>query len=153
MMKRFVIWTMFLSYCLLMLPAEVLARRLPPADFEQMYRVAASGDLGALMAASSRGLDLNAKNSNGDTGVCAAIKRNDYMAYNTFIKAGAFSKPGCISLISASRYNDFMASPHAIEYSRYPRSFIPRENQDWIIVGATSGLVAGLVWLISEATK
>ena len=83
MMKRFVVWTMFLSYCLLMLPAEVLARRLPPADFEQMYRVAASGDLGALMAASSRGLDLNAKNSDGDTGVCAAIKRNDYMAYNT----------------------------------------------------------------------
>lgn len=151
-MKRFALWTMLFSFCLTLLPTDVWARKLPPADFEEMYRVAASGNLGSLMAASSRGLDLDARNSNGDTGLCVAIKRSDFLAYNTFIKAGAHNHPPCVNRIPAAQYGSFIDSPGAIKYSRYPSSFTPRENNDWLIAGAFAAMAVAIVYIVRSAT-
>jgi len=151
-MKRFALWTMLFSFCLTLLPADVWARKLPPADFEEMYRVAASGNLGSLMAASSRGLDLDARNSDGDTGLCVAIKRGDFLAYNTFIKAGAHNRPPCVNRIAAAQYDSFMDSPSAIKYSRYPGSFTPRENHDWLIAGAVAAMAVAVGYVVKSAT-
>lgn len=153
MLKRCMILTILLAYGGALLPTDVWARRLPPADFEQMYSLASGGNLASLLAAENRGLDLDAVNSNGDTGVCAAIRRNDYLAYNTFIKAGAQSKPGCIFDISTAKYENFINSPNTIKYSQYPASWEPRENNDWVIVGVAASFVYGLYWLVSAATK
>lgn len=152
MIRQVILRIMLFSFCLTLFPADVWARKLPPADFEEMYRVAASGNLGSLMAASSRGLDLNARNRNGDTGLCVAIRRGDFLAYNTFIKAGAHNHPPCVNRISSEQYESFMESPKSIKYSRYPGSFTPRESNDWFVAAGFTAAVAGIIGVILAAT-
>lgn len=151
MIRQVVLRIMFFSFCLTLFPADVWARKLPPADFGEMYRVAASGNLGSLMAASSRGLDLDARNSDGDTGLCVAIRRGDFLAYNTFIKAGAHNHPPCVNRISSAQYKSFMESPNSIKYSRYPGSFTPRESDDWFVAAGFTAIAAGIVAVIIAA--
>ncbi len=152
-MRRFVSSVVCVSMLLSSLPVNVWARKLPPADFGQMYSVAARGDLGALLAASERGLDLDAPNSSGDSGICVAIKHGDIMAYNTFIKAGASVHPMCVNYLDRRRYESFLAMPNVVKYSDYPTSFVPRENYDYYIVGAVGALVAGIAWVVMNATS
>lgn len=152
-MKSFVLWTMLCAFCLTLFPANVMARKLPPADFEEMYRVAASGNLGSLMAASSRGLDLDARNPDGDTGLCMAVRRGNFLAYNTFIKAGAHNHPPCVNRIPSAQYKRFMDSPNSIKYSRYPGSFEVRESHDWEIVGAFAAAAGAFIYVVVESIK
>ena len=70
-------------------------RPLPPDDFGSMYRMAARGDVVSLHEAVSRGLNIDAVNADGDTGVCVAVKQRDAKAYNTFRAAGASGSPPC----------------------------------------------------------
>ncbi len=74
---------------------EAYMRPLPPDDFGSMYRMAARGDVVSLHEAVSRGLNIDAVNADGDTGVCVAVKRRDAKAYNTFRAAGASGTPPC----------------------------------------------------------
>ena len=151
-MKRCVALVVCLSFCFSLMPHNLYARKLPPANFGDMYSMAASGNLGGLLAAHSRGLDLDARDRNGDAGVCVAIKRGDYLAYNTFIKAGASHHPPCLNEISRSRYESFISSPNAIKYSEYPTSFTPRESNDYTIMAASILGALGLFWLVTNAT-
>ncbi|MBR1649168.1 MAG: hypothetical protein IJ689_07760 [Alphaproteobacteria bacterium] len=152
-MKRFIailtcvgfIWGMGVS-------SAQATQKLPPADFNDMYSTAARGDLGSLLAASHRGLDLNAPNKEGDAGICVAIKRGDYMAYNTFIKAGAMQHPRCVNFLAQSEYNSFVSSPRAVKYSQYPTSFKPRESSDWLTAGGVLALIAGLAWVVTSSS-
>ncbi len=144
MIRTLALWMIFLS-CLIFFSGNVWARKLPPADFEEMYNVAASGDLGALMAASRRGLDLDARNKDGDTGLCMAVKRGNYLAYNTFIKAGAHNHPPCVNRMPAAQYQKFIDSSHSIKYSQYPRSFAPRESDDWSIIAVIGATIAAVL--------
>ena len=88
-----------LSYALTMATlvstTEAYMRPLPPDDFGSMYRMAARGDVVSLHEAVSRGLNIDAVNADGDTGVCVAVKRRDAKAYNTFRAAGASGSPPC----------------------------------------------------------
>ena len=88
-----------LSYALTMATlvstTEAYMRPLPPDDFGSMYRMAARGDVVSLHEAVSRGLNIDAVNDDGDTGVCVAVKRRDAKAYNTFRAAGASGTPPC----------------------------------------------------------
>ena len=88
-----------LSYALtiatLVSTTEAYMRPLPPDDFGSMYRMAARGDVVSLHEAVSRGLNIDAVNADGDTGVCVAVKRRDAKAYNTFRAAGASGSPPC----------------------------------------------------------
>ncbi len=152
-MKRYIAMLTCCTFFASLLPANVWARKLPPANFGDMYSMASKGDLGALLAASHRGLDLDAVNKDGDAGVCVAVKRGDFMAYNTFIKAGAMPHPPCVNLISKSKYDSFMSSSNAIKYSEYPTSFVPRESSDWGIVGAVVLGVAGMFWVVTNSGK
>ena len=69
--------------------------RLSPANFAYMYNMAANGEISKLANAISRGLNINAVNEYGDTGVCVAARRYDATAYRTFIRLGANPKPEC----------------------------------------------------------
>ncbi len=89
-----------------------------PRSFEAMYAAAARGDVPALRNAVHRGLRIDSPNAAGDTGVCAAIKRNDYQAYNSFILAGARRYPGCLNRISASKYRKFIKSDQIVPFAR-----------------------------------
>ena len=88
-----------LSYALTMATlvstTEAYMRALPPDDFGSMYRMAARGDVVSLHEAVSRGLNIDAVNADGDTGVCVAVKQRDAKAYNTFRAAGASGSPPC----------------------------------------------------------
>ena len=75
--------------------AQAYMRPLSPYNFNEMYKMAARGDVTSLHKAISRGLNINAMDANGDTGVCVAVKRRDAKAYNTFRAAGASGSPPC----------------------------------------------------------
>lgn len=83
-------------------------RPLSPYNFNEMYKMAARGDVASLHKAISRGLNINAMDANGDTGVCVAVKRRDAKAYNTFRAAGASGSPPCRWNIS--HWNSFIDS-------------------------------------------
>ena len=150
-MRRYLTLLVLVAFIMSLVPFQAMARRLQPADFEDMYDLASDGNLGALMAATSRGLDIDALNSDGDAGICVAVKRGDYMAYNTFIKAGALAHHPCINNINKSRYASFMSSSRAVKYSEYPTSFIPRESGDLATILSLIGTVIGLGWIVSTA--
>lgn len=86
------------------------ARGAAPRSFEAMYAAAARGDVAGLRSAVHRGLKIDSPDSRGDTGICAAIKRRDYKAYNSFIMAGANSAPACLAYIAPAKYQKFMKS-------------------------------------------
>ena len=69
---------------------------LPPISFANLYRIAADGNLQGLKDVQRRGLNLDSTNMDGDTAVCVAIKRQDYLAYKTLLRAGAKSNPNCV---------------------------------------------------------
>ena len=75
--------------------AQAYMRPLSPYNFNEMYKMAARGDVASLHKAISRGLNINAMDANGDTGVCVAVKRRDAKAYNTFRAVGASGSPHC----------------------------------------------------------
>ena len=71
------------------------ATRLSPQNFNKMYYLATKGKVGILREAVGRGLNIDAVNPNGDTGLCIAVKRKDRVAYNTFRMSGANPRHPC----------------------------------------------------------
>lgn len=128
-------------------------QKLSPQDFNEMYSLASNGKLGSLQAAASRGLNLNAQNPQGDSGICVAIKQGDIRAYNTFIKAGAHIHPPCMNYLSQAEIDRFQSQPQVIKYSDYPTSFKPRESKDWAIVGGVGAIVGSIVWVMMLLTN
>ena len=82
-------------------------RGLVPQSWNQMYKFASQGKINVLKMAVDRGLDIDTPNEDGDTGLCVAIKRTDYRAYNSFRAAGADPRPACINEIAAADYDNF----------------------------------------------
>ena len=93
-------WLKFTKFAVIALMAAgaktAHAYNLSPISFANFYQIAAEGDLQGLKNVEHRGLNLNSTNQNGDTAVCVAIKRKDYLAYKTLIRAGAKSNPDCV---------------------------------------------------------
>lgn len=54
---------------------------LSPLSFNEMYAHASRGNLTVLNNAILRGMNINAVNGDGDTGICVAIRRGDHIAY------------------------------------------------------------------------
>ena len=79
-------FTVFFAAVFWLLPDT--AKAVSSRTFDSMYAAAARGDVPALREAMHRGLRIDAVNRSGDTGVCAAVKRQDYRAYNAFVQAG-----------------------------------------------------------------
>lgn len=97
---------LFISLLLASSSAEAISDR----SFAAMYKSASDGDVAALRTAIHRGLRIDALNSRGETGICVAIKKSDYTAYNSFIAAGARANPACLRKISRVKYQKFMSS-------------------------------------------
>ena len=103
-------------------PMLCQAQGLRPASFNDMYAAASQGKIGILKDAVYRGMDINAVNEDGDTGLCMAIRRWDYRAYNSFRAAGAAPQTYCTGTIPRDHYEDFMSS------SRIPEFFKHEQN-------------------------
>lgn len=94
------------------------AKAVSSRTFDAMYAAAARGDVPSLREAMHRGLRIDAVNRSGDTGVCAAVKRRDYRAYNAFIQAGARANPPCLARIGRAEYEEFINSDEIVIYAR-----------------------------------
>ncbi len=94
------------------------AEAISSVSFQAMYAAASRGDVEGLRSAMHRGLKIDSVNQKGDTGVCVAIKRGDYKAYNAFIQAGARDNPPCLARIKRSKYERFIASDKIVRFPR-----------------------------------
>lgn len=119
---------------------------LSPENFNKMYYVATLGKVGVLREAVNRGLNIDSLNPNGDTGLCIAVKKNNYIAYNTFRMAGANPRHPCTYRMY-KEYSAFLESNktvHAEKVVGNEESLYYNERDwgwwPWIIGGA---LLAG----------
>lgn len=119
--KTICITTIF-SFSLAVLPktANAYGYRLTPESFEEMYSLAQSGRVEALRASVNRGLNIDAMNSDGDTGLCVAARRHDSYTYNSFRAAGANPRHPCTQTIND--YEDFIVSSRAVSPTSTPRA-------------------------------
>ncbi len=86
---------------------------LSPENFNKMYYVATLGKVGILREAVNRGLNIDSVNPNGDTGLCIAVKKNNYIAYNTFRMAGANPRHSCTYKMY-KEYSQFLESNRTV---------------------------------------
>ena len=93
--RTFGIWGFFLANLVLAENVLAFGGRLSPRDFNKMYYLASTGRVGILREAVGRGLNIDAVNPNGDTGLCIAVKRKNYRAYNSFRMSGANPRHAC----------------------------------------------------------
>ncbi|MBO5442142.1 MAG: ankyrin repeat domain-containing protein, partial [Alphaproteobacteria bacterium] len=87
--------------------------KLSPQNFNKMYWLAQHGKVDILREAVNRGLNINSVNPNGDTGLCIAIKRNDYVAYNSFRMSGANTRHPCTYKMG-KEYREFLENNKAV---------------------------------------
>ena len=121
------------------------AYNLAPQSFENFYAVAAEGDLQGLKNMQRRGLNMDATNQNGDTAVCVAVKKQDYLAYKTLIRAGAKSHPACLEKIPEYAHKSFLANYN----QKYAAPETPTnwtKNSTALFIGG--GIAAGVVALV-----
>ncbi len=125
--------------------AYAITGRLSPADFNMMYHMAAKGKIGILREAINRGLNIDAMNPNGDTGLCIAVKRKDYIAYNTFRMSGANPHHPCTYRMH-QEYKEFLDSRQAAQTDRIignEESLYYKDDETnwwpWILGGAALG--------------
>lgn len=123
------------------------AYNLSPISFENLYSIAADGDLQGLKDVQRRGLNLDSPNMDGDTAVCVAIKRQDYLAYKTLIRAGAKSNPDCVERLPEYAHKNFLAN--------YNQKYAaPQTPTNWAKSGTAfvvgGGIAAGIVALASS---
>lgn len=127
--------------------------RLSPKNFNKMYYLASHGKIGILREAVNRGLNIDAVNPNGDTGLCIAIKRKDHIAYNSFRMSGANPRHACTYKI-VQEYREFLDDGKAAEVNKVvgnEESLYWREEEKrywpWILGGAAVG---GAIWALSS---
>ena len=92
---------------------SAFAAPLPPISLAQMYSLASQGNVRALRAAVQRGMNIDATDRYGNTGLCHSIYQNNYTAYNAFHASGANPRHPCIQNIPPQQYDYFMASSRA----------------------------------------
>lgn len=126
---------------------------LSPQNFNKMYYLATQGKVAILREAVNRGLNINSVNPNGDTGLCIAIKRNNYTAYNTFRMAGANPRHPCTYRIY-KQYQAFLESNRAthVEKVTETKGSLYYNERDygwwpWILGGAAVG---GGIWALTH---
>lgn len=133
--------------------AQALYTGVSPETFNKMYYLASMSRVDVLREAVGRGLYIDAVNPNGDTGLCIAIKRNNYAAYNSFRMAGANARHACTYRIH-EQYQKFLSDNNAehtekvlgnsgsLYYAEEEKSWWP-----WILGGAAVG---GGVWALTR---
>ena len=88
--------------------AEAYLSSLSPENFNALYNLASRGQVSAMNNAVSRGLNIDATNPNGDTGLCVAAKKRNKTAYKSFLQSGANPSHPCTWEISG--YQNFARS-------------------------------------------
>lgn len=149
-MKTKVVVCFMVVLCGVMMPLKdtFAVGRLAPRDFNKMYYLASQGRVGILRSAVNRGLNIDSVNPNGDTGLCIAIKRKNYIAYNSFRMSGANPRHACTYKIykeyqrfldstKTVRENMIIGNKESLQYREEEKNWWP-----WILGGVALGGVA-----------
>ncbi len=88
--------------------STVKANNLSPQNFDTLYSLAKSENFAVINNAISRGLNIDAVNKNGDTGLCVAAKKRDRKVFRAFARLGANLNHPCTWEIN--KYQDFVKS-------------------------------------------
>lgn len=115
------------------LSASAANAYLSPLSFNEMYAHASQGNLQVLNNAVLRGMNINAVNRDGDTGICVAVRRNDHTAFETFRKAGAQTYPRCLNNINGKQYKKFMTA-----HAPYEITYQEESNSIWWWIGGAA---------------
>lgn len=83
-------------------------RSVGKGPFQEVQKYLQSRNYSGLKTAASRGLDLNAKNADGDTSVCVAVKQDDYNSFHVLKSLKADLAPSCIREIPESQKQHFI---------------------------------------------
>lgn len=119
------------------IPAQAYTRSLSSQDFSKMYYFASKGDAQRLSMAISRGLNINATNINGDTGLCVAVRNQNITAYKTFRAVGANPRPDCSWRIP--HFDQFVISHQMTNGSYYARQTVfPAAKRGYPNVASTA---------------
>ena len=106
-----------------------------------VYRAAARGDSAAVQALKRQGYNLDTPNDRGNTVLCEAVRRGDYMAVQTLISAGADTGATCMQTIPVAEQQAVGLKPMTTESKvQYVRS-----GQSITAAGASSGIGTGTV--------
>lgn len=151
-LKKFLSFLFILNFILIssIFPVQASTGRLSPQNFEHMYYFAAQGRTDVLLDAINRGLNIDAVNQNGDTGLCLAVKRRNPKAFNTFVAAGANTNHPCTQRIPY--YANFIRSKEVnLAQSQYsqPVYYTKKEDNTWKIAGLILALGGGAALLLS----
>lgn len=116
---------------------------LAPLSLGQMYSLATQGNVKALRGAVQRGLNINITDRNGNTGLCHAIWKRDYTAYNAFQASGANPRHSCIQRIPTERYDSFMSSWKVSDVAATPRDAYKYFNEGEFFVNDSTYWIGG----------
>ncbi len=139
---------LFAIFCGILVPARdgfAMRGNLAPQDFNKMYHLASQGKIGVLRSAVNRGLNIDSVNPNGDTGLCIAVKRKNYVAYNSFRMSGANPRHQCtyriyreyqefLDTTKTAREEKILGNKESLYYNEEERNWWP-----WILGGVALG--------------
>ena len=125
------------------LSAQALPLR--PISLAQMYSLASQGNVRALRAAVQRGMNIDATDRYGNTGLCHSIYQNNYTAYNAFHASGANPRHPCIQNIPPEQYDYFMASSRATPITATPRDAYKEFADGEFVFSTTTWVIGGLL--------
>ena len=124
---------------------SAVAAPMPPISLAQMYSLAAQGNVRALRAAVQRGLNIDATDRYGNTGLCHSIYQHNYTAYNAFHASGANTRHPCIQNIPTEQYDYFMNSSRVQPITATPRDAYKEFADGEFIFSTTTWIVGGLL--------
>lgn len=110
-----------------------------------MYSLATQGNVRALRAAVQRGLNIDATDRYGNTGLCHSIYQRNYTAYNAFHASGANPRHPCIQNIPPQQYDAFMASARATPVTATPRDAYKEFADGEFVFSKTTWIVGGVL--------
>ena len=124
---------------------SAVATPLRPISLAQMYSLASQGNVRALRAAVQRGMNIDATDRYGNTGLCHAILQRNYTAYNAFHASGANPRHPCIQNIPTYQYDSFMNSSRATPVTATPRDAYKEFADGEFVFSKTSWVLGGLL--------
>ncbi len=122
-------------------------------QFNDIQSYLAARDYKGLRAAINSGLNLNTQNGYGDTSLCVAVKRSDYVSFNMLKSLGADVGSPCMSKIELEARETFVSSflARGGYLSLAEQDEMLSSDVNWLLWGSVGGGVAVTAGVVALA--
>ena len=144
LLRKVIVFTTIYTFLVASLP-KVAWAYLPPLSNAQLYTLAARGNVRALKAAVQRGLNIDSLDRYGNTALCHAITRRNYIAYNTLRAAGANPNHPCTQNLAVRNRDSFLASRRVVPATANSRQAYSYIGEEEFALSGTTLLVSGII--------